>query len=47
MTDDKKKEDKDRNTVCEENRKRLSDEELKDVAGGAISHNNVRSNRGS
>ena len=34
MTDDKKKEDKDR--------KKVSDEELEDVAGGAYSHTNSR-----
>ena len=46
MTDDNKRADQKRND--DQDRKRLSDEELKDVAGGAraIDHNSIRSNHG-
>ncbi len=46
MTDDNKRDDQKRND--DKDRKRLSDEELKDVAGGAaaVDHNSTRSNKG-
>ena len=47
MTDDNKRGD-DQKRNDDQDRKRLSDEELKDVAGGAaaVDHNTTRSNRG-
>jgi hypothetical protein len=44
MTDDNKRGD-DQKRNDDQDRKRLSDEELKDVAGGAVNYSSSRSNR--
>ncbi len=43
MTDDNKRDDQKRND--DQDRKKLSDKELKDVAGGAVNYSSARSNR--
>ena len=43
MTDDNKRDDQKRND--DQDRKKLSDKELKDVAGGATNYSSSRSNR--